>query len=470
MVLLFAAVAARERGQADPEEYRLGPHDVISIVVLGRDELSYREREPITVRPDGRISFPLMSEVDVAGKPPGEVEELIEAALLKRYRHVDVAVNVVQPRPKRIYVVGEVRQPGAFELENEDIGVRKAIALAGGLTPQASTRECYLYGRGTQPQRISLVNVLSDNGDNGDEPRLAPNDTLLVQKKKTVTVVGPVGAQGVYEMEDGARVLDAIAAARGLTELSDRSEAVLLRATRSNNTIDLATALDTPASEANAPLRDGDTLVIREARNGVSVVGAVAQPGSFYAASGLTASQALAEAGGPTELADLAHVKLLRGGQEPEILDLRPLVQPSPTTSLEQFSATADHLILQRGDVLIVPERYDRVIVLGAVREPGKRPIHPGDRVTDALGAAGGPLPKEARVRRITLMRREGERVTTYVVDLQKVKAGRDREQDRLVRHGDLIFVPGAKTSFGESMWGLYSAAGAARFLLDIFN
>ncbi|MFQ5810329.1 MAG: SLBB domain-containing protein [Armatimonadota bacterium] len=470
MVLLFAALAARERGQADSEEYRLGPQDVISIVVLGRDALSYREREPITVRPDGTISFPLMSEVEVAGKTPAEVEGLIEAALSKRYRHVDVAVNVVQTRPRRIYVVGEVRQPGAFDLENEDIGVRKAIALAGGLTPQASTRECYLYRRGTEAQRISLVDVLSDNHGNGDEPRLAPDDTLLVQKKKTVTVVGPVGAQGVYEMEDGSRVLDAIAAARGLTELSDRSEAILLRATRSNNTIDLATALDTPASEANAPLRDGDTLVIREARNEVSVVGAVARPGVFYAASGLTGSQALAEAGGPTEMADLAHVKLLRVGQEPEILDLRPLVQPSPTMSVEQFSATADSVVLQRGDVLIVPERYSCVVVLGAVREPGKRPIHPGDRITDALGAAGGPLPKQAKVGRITLMRREGERMTTYTMDLRKLKAGQNQEQDRLVQHGDLIFVPGVKGSFGESMWGLYSAAGAVRFLVDIFN
>ena len=470
MLLLLTTVAVWERGSTDQGEYRLGPRDVVSIVVVGHPELSLPEHQPITVRPDGTISFPLMSEVDVAGKTPAEVEALIETALSKRYKHVDVAINVMQPRPKRVYVFGEVRQPGAFDLDTEDIGLREAIALAGGLTPQASTRECHLYGHGQEPQRINLAEVLSSEGNNGDQPRMAPDDTLFVQKKTVVTVVGPVEAQGVYEMEDGARVLDAIAAARGLTELSDRSEAILLRATRQNNTIDLAEALDKPGSEANASLQDGDTLLIKETHNEVSVVGAVQRPGAFYAAAGLTASQALAQAGGPTEEADLAHVKLLRAGRDPEILDLQPLVEHTPTTSLAQFSAAGDEVVLRRGDVLIVPERFDCVVVLGAVREPGKYPIRPGDRVTDALGAAGGPLPKDARPGRITLMRRDGESVSTYGVDLHKLKTGRDQSQDRLVQHGDLIFVPGTKGSFGESMWGLYSAAGAVRFLVDIFN
>jgi len=468
-LLLFAAAAIWERGAAADAAYRVGPRDVLSIVVLGREQLSYPEREPITVRPDGKISFPLMSDVDVSGKTPGEVEELIEAALSKRYRHVDVAVNIVQPRPRHVYVLGQVRQPGAFELADDDIGVREAIALAAGLTPQASTRECYVYGRGEKPQRISLAAVLSAS-NNGDQLRLVSGDTLFVQQKTMVTVVGPVGAQGIYEMEDGARVLDAIAAARGLTELSDRDHAVLLRATRSNNTVDLATALAEPGSEANSLLRDGDTLVIKEARNEVSVVGAVATPGAFYAASGLSVAQALAEAGGATETADLAHVKLLRGGRTPEMLDLRPLVEHTPTTSLEQFGATGDDIVLQRGDVLIVPERYDCVAILGAVREPGKYPIRPDHRVTDALAAAGGLLPKQAKPGRIVLMRRENESVATYAIDLRKIRTGRDESQDRLVQHGDLIFVPGAKGDMQDSMWAAYTAAGALRFLVDIFN
>jgi len=468
-LLLTALMVAGATAATAQDEYQLGPKDVLSIVVVGHEELSYREREPITVRPDGKISFPLMSEVDVSGKTAAEVEELIEAALKKRYRHVDVAINVVRPRPKRIYVLGEVRQPGPFDLENEDIGVREAIALAGGLTPQASRRKCYLYGRDSEPMPIDLAVMLSDT-DNGDEPRLAPGDALFVQKKNVVTVAGEVEMPGVYEMEDDARVVDAIAAAKGLTPLSDRQQARLLRADHKNDTIELAVALATPASDANALLRDGDTLVINETHNEVYVIGAVEQPGGFYAADGLTAAQALALAGGAKEEAELAHVKLLRSGQQPQILDLRPLVERTPATGLEQFASTGDEVVLERGDTLVVPERFERVLVLGSVREPGAYPIEPGDRVTDALAAAGGPIPKQSRTGRISLMRREDERVTRYKIDLRKLKDGRNPSQDQLVQHGDLIFVPGAKTSLQDSMWTLYTGVGAARFLTDIFD
>ncbi len=467
--LLAALIVWGSTAAAGGDEYRLGPKDVLSIVVLGRPEVSYPEREPIMVRPDGKISFPLMSEVDVAGKTPGEVEALIEAALSKRYKHVDVAINVVQPRPGRIYVLGEVNNPGAFDLQHEDIGVREAIALAGGLTPQASRRGCCMHGRDREPMRIDLGRLLSD-AENGRQPRLVPGDTLVVEKKKTVAVVGEVETPGVYQMEDGACLLDAIAAAEGLTTLSNRREAILLRADRNNNTIDLEAALAAPGSDANAPLRDGDTVVINEAHNEVYVFGAVEEPGAFYAADGLTAAQAFALAGGAKPEAELGHVKLLRSGQQPQILDLRPLVERTPATGLEQFASTGDEVVLERGDTLIVPERFERVLVLGSVRQPGAYPIEPGDRVTDALAAAGGPIPKQSRTGRISLMRREDERVTRYKIDLRKLKDGRNPSQDQFVQHGDLIFVPGAKTSLQDSMWTLYTGVGAARFLTDIFD
>jgi len=114
--LALAMALAGATAAAEQDEYRLGPGDVLSIAVLGHEELSYREREPITVRPDGKVSLPLMSTVEVAGKTPGEVEELLTAALSKRYKHVDVVVNILRPRPRRIYVLGEVQEPGAFDL------------------------------------------------------------------------------------------------------------------------------------------------------------------------------------------------------------------------------------------------------------------------------------------------------------------------------------------------------------------
>jgi len=471
--LLVAAltVAATTAAQAEPEAaYRLGPNDVLSIVVVGHEDISYREREPIVVRPDGTISFPLMSTVQVVGKTGAELEKLIEAGLSRRFKHVEVAVNLVQPRPNHIYVLGEVNKPGTFDLAHEDIGVREALALAEGLTPQASKRNCYLYGRNVDPVRLDLAALLSDP-DNGGQLRLRPGDTLVVQKKNTVAVVGEVKTSGVYEMEDGARVLDAIAAAQGLTELSDRRQAILLRADRNNNALNLEAALSSPASDANALLRGGDTLLIKEARNEVAVLGAVEEPGAFYAAAGLTAAQAIALAGGAKPEADLAHVKLLRPAQDPQILDLRPLVERTRTTGLEQFAATGDAIVLQRGDTLVVPERFDRVIVLGAVKQPGAYPIRPGDRVTDVIANAGGYQPGEAKAYRVALLRRAGDRVSVYKVDLTQIMRGRNQSKDCLVQDGDVVVLPGRqKLDWQYYANVLYGVGGFARFTYDIIQ
>ena len=468
--LLLAVALTAATAAAAQDEYRLGPGDVLSIAVLGQQELSYREHEPITVRPDGKMSFPLMSEVSVAGKTPGEVETLIEAALSKRYKHVDVAINVVHPRPRRIYVLGEVHEPGAFDLENEDIGVREAIALAGGLTQQASTRECYLYGRDREPVTIDLAALLSD-ANSSAQPRLVPGDTLMLQKKNVVAVVGEVETPGVYEMEDGARLLDAIAAAEGLTERSDRREAILLRADQRNNTIDLETALAKPGTEANAPLRGGDTVLIKEARNEVAVLGEVRLPGAFYAATGLTAAQAIALAGGATPEADLAHVKLVRPGVEPQILDLQPLVERTRTMELDEFAAAGDELVLTRGDALVVPERLDRVIVLGAVGSPGAYSIRPGDRITDAVANAGGYQPGQAKAYRLMLMRRDGDRVSIYRIDLPSIVRGGDQSRNYLLEDGDIIVMPGKKNQDWQYYAGvLYGIGGFVRFTYDIIQ
>lgn len=467
--MVTALLSALTRAPCD-EEYRLGPKDVLTITVLGHSDLSTQEGQEITVRPDGRISYPGAGEIEVAGKTPAQVQRIIRMALERTYRHVDVAVNLARPRERRIYILGEVNSPGAFDLAHEDVGVREAIAMAGGLTPHAAMNGCRLYGRDVGPMRIDLTTIMADEANPG-QPRLAPGDTLVILRKKTVTVVGEVKAPGVYQMQDGARVLDALAAAGGLTQRSDRNVAKLVRAESANATINLKAAFSEPASDANAILHSGDTLIIQEAYNQVAVLGAVERPGTFYSPERLTAAQALALAGGPTDDADLEHVKRLRAGEQPRVVDLRPLVQTTRTSSLDQFSAGADAVVLERGDALIVPARFQRVMVLGAVRAPGAYPIQPGDRVTDALAAAGGHIVGKSRIERIALMRRDADRVIVHRIDLRRLVAGRDQSQDQLVSDGDIIVVPGAaKTRWRDYAWLVFGAASAARYAVEVFK
>ena len=467
-LLLLAAAASW--GQDDGQGYVLGPKDVLSIVVMGHPEVSYTEREPITIRPDGMISFPLMSQVAAAGKTTAELEEQIAAALGQRFRHVEVAVNLVRPRERRVYVLGEVNLPGAYDLAHEDIGVREAIALAGGLRAEASRRNCYLYGRDVDPVRLDLTRILADP-DNAGQPRLVPGDTLVVQRKSTVAVVGQVTTPGVYEMEDGARVTDAVAKAEGLTPRGDRRHALLLHADQTCADVDIEAALAEPQTDANPVLAPGDTLVVAEARNEVAVLGAVKTPGSFYAATELTASQAIALAGGPLPNADLGHVKLLRPGEDPRLLDLGPLVRPTRHEGLAPFAAAADPVQLAGGDALVVPERLERVIVLGHVSQPGAYGIEAGDRVTDVIAAAGGFIPRQARLDRVGLLRRDDDKVTVHTVNLAKIVKGQNQSGNLLVQDGDMVVVPGQRKldwSYYASV--LYGIGGFARYALDVLE
>jgi polysaccharide export outer membrane protein len=148
VLMLGVALAAppARAGEAAPPEidnaYRISPEDILLISVWREEGM---EREVI-VRPDGGISFPLAGNVQVSGKTPTEVEEEI-AARLKRYiPDAVVTVSVKQLSGLRVYVTGQVRNPGQFSV-GRYVDVLQAITLAGGLTPFANADDIKILRR-----------------------------------------------------------------------------------------------------------------------------------------------------------------------------------------------------------------------------------------------------------------------------------------------------------------------------------
>jgi polysaccharide export outer membrane protein len=116
---------------ADPA-YRIGPEDTIEIAVW-RDETL---RATVVVRPDGAVTFPLVGEVQVAGRTAAEVREELTRRLDRFVPEPVVTVNVARVASYRVYVLGRVNRPGDFAV-GRHIDVLQALALAGGLTPFA---------------------------------------------------------------------------------------------------------------------------------------------------------------------------------------------------------------------------------------------------------------------------------------------------------------------------------------------
>jgi len=158
-------------------EYTIAPGDMISIQVFSDDKMSTKMR----VRTDGRISMPLINEIDAAGKTPAKLGTDIEAKLKDLLQDPRVNVVVDESRPLTVSVLGEVSKPGTQTLER-GAGVAEALAAAGGLSPFAHKDRIYVLRPGPPAQRIQFTydNLIRPTGK-APLFRLKPGDMLVVE-------------------------------------------------------------------------------------------------------------------------------------------------------------------------------------------------------------------------------------------------------------------------------------------------
>lgn len=131
----------------DAAGYRVGAEDVLEISVWREDTL----RKEALVRPDGGISYPLIGEVQVAGKTVGEIRDEIAKRLDKFIPEAAVTVTVVRFGSQRIYVMGKVNRPGEFAV-GRYVDVLQALSMAGGLTPFADANNIRIMRRNGDQQ------------------------------------------------------------------------------------------------------------------------------------------------------------------------------------------------------------------------------------------------------------------------------------------------------------------------------
>jgi polysaccharide export outer membrane protein len=131
--LTEAQVAAAAVATPDQDKYLLGPEDAIEISVWKEPDLT----KQLVVRPDGKITYPLIGEVQAAGRTVKELKEDILKRLEKFVTDAQVTVILVKTQNYKIYVTGKVNKPGEFVI-GKPVNVMQAISMAGGLTPFAS--------------------------------------------------------------------------------------------------------------------------------------------------------------------------------------------------------------------------------------------------------------------------------------------------------------------------------------------
>ena len=184
MVMACIAVAsvavplqAQEAASQFGPDYLVGPGDVLEVSVWKEEALT----KQVVVLPDGRISFPLIGEVQAAGRTLPDLKQEISKRMVKYAPKEEVNLEVKQVNSMLVYVIGRVNQPGRFVL-NTNVDVLQALSIAGGLNPFAKRSQIKVFRK--EGGKTTILRFNYDEVTDGE--RLEQNVTL---KRGDVVVV-----------------------------------------------------------------------------------------------------------------------------------------------------------------------------------------------------------------------------------------------------------------------------------------
>lgn len=263
LLLMTLPLGARA---ADSRDYRVGPEDVIDVRVFDEEELS----KEVVVHHSGRINYPLLGVLEVAGLTVDEVEELLRARLAERFLvNPQVFVRMKEYNSRRAVVLGMVKEPGAYSLSGrtsvldlisraggvQDAGGKNLVLIRGGNLPDHPEKDAV-------PELIDVHRLLR-LGESTLNLGVNHGDILFVPRSDGVYVYGEVRKPGSVPYRDGLTVLQAISLSEGLTNKARERRVQVIRGDGDEGQkiqVDLRAAVDEPAQDLR--LQPEDIIVV----------------------------------------------------------------------------------------------------------------------------------------------------------------------------------------------------------------
>jgi protein involved in polysaccharide export with SLBB domain len=374
-------------------DYVVGPGDTLTINMWGGMTQSISR----VVDRDGRILLPDAGSIDVAGLPLQRAENLIEGALKKQYRDVQVTVTVSRLRSVRVYVVGDVQRPGGYDISSLATPL-SALYAAGGPTSVGSLRVARHY-RGKQLiEDVDLYDFLIHGIRNGSA-RFESGDTLLVPPAgPQVAVSGAVKRPAIYEVRDGESTLaSVISDAGGFTAAASLSHITIERidANRQRETVTLKVAgAESSQTDRDAigvfQVKDGDRIriapILPYSQRAIYLEGHVVRPGRLPYTDGMRLSDVLHSYQDilPEPATNGELVRLVPPDLHAETIDFNV---PEVLIGNANFD-------LQPFDTIRILGRYEvdapKVTIQGEVLRPSTYPLSKGMTAAQLVRIAGG--------------------------------------------------------------------------------
>jgi protein involved in polysaccharide export with SLBB domain len=462
---LFAGVPSTYAPVSDipmPSEYVVGPGDRFEVQLIGNT----KSRQSLVVNRDGRIMFPELGSIAVAGLKFDAAKARIESRVSEQMIGTQAIVSMGDLRSIRVFVLGEAERPGSYTVSGLST-VTNALFASGGVKKIGSLRNIQLKRGGALITRLDLYDLLM-NGDTSGDVRLLPGDVIFIPPVgNTVGVAGAIRRPAIYELRGESTAADLLYLGGGLLPDADPKLATVERIDDSRDRVVLNVDL-TSTQARGTKLRSGDLLRIPTARptlaNAVQLKGHVHRPSSFQYRSGMRLTDVIPSVDDLKPNADARYVMIRRekpGSQRISVIsaDLEdawgsrttasnPLLEPRDQIFVfDTESGRSQYLdpVLQELKLQSNSAEPSRIVrVAGRVRAEGEYPLEPGMTISDLVRAGGG-LDEEAFSGDAELARyevRDGQTRRTEVikVDLARAVTG-DSAADILLAPFDLLVI-----------------------------
>ena len=370
-------------------DYILGPGDELKISVWGKVEGAWN----IEIDRDGTVRLPKVGVVAVGGLTFEQAREVLRMEFSRYFTGFEMNVTLGTLRTMTVYVVGNVRQPGAYTVSSLT-RMGNVLIQAGGPTKTGSMRDIQIRRGGKAVAHFDLYDLLR-RGDKSADHRLLPEDVIFIPPVGPVAAIaGSVNAPGLYELKGERTVSQLVELAGGLNTVAFKGRLQIERIVDSNRQVVFESDLEESKGK-EVDLRSGDVLkvfqVVRDRRT-VRISGAVQREGDFGFTPGMTIKDLVALSGGTKYYSFLKEAELTRL----HVSDSGPKVEK---VNVDLGNAIAGdplaNLPLQEDDqvfVRTIPEwrTYSQVMILGEFRFPGTYTARRGEKLSSLIERAGG--------------------------------------------------------------------------------
>jgi len=322
--------------EIDSTKYILGPGDKLLIKIWGPFENQFF----VDVSPEGYIVIPASKEIKVSGLSLAEGIRLIKETLSKYFKEAKFSIRLIKLRKFRVYVVGEIQNPGTYYLRASD-RLSDAIQLAGGLIEWSDEARIEIRHFNGSVDTVD-INQFYLEGNLDANPHLNGGDIIYIPpinlEKNFVVIEGNVGSEGIYQVHSGETLFEFLTRTKAINRRAEINNILLYR----NGEKYVYNLLSKSSKAKKEILQRGDRIFVPTNKRRVYVKGEVRQPGAFPYLASYTAADYAGLAGILETAKDMDEIYVIRNN----------------TGKIEKGAK----VMVFKGDIVVVPKRTREII------------------------------------------------------------------------------------------------------------